>query len=107
MKEMTAQEAHDAWARGEVNIVDVREAHEFETTHVDGMPLVPMSKIADSLDDLPSGKTLVVMCRSGGRSAKVIDFLASQGRDDDLVNLEGGILAWAAAGMPYEGVTPT
>ena len=107
MNEMTAQAAHDAWRRGEVNLVDVREAHEHATTHVAEMPFVPMSELADRIDDLPLGKPLIVMCRSGARSAKVAGILNSQGRDDEAINLEGGILAWAAIGLPYEGDAPS
>ena len=106
MSEMTAQDAHDAWHRGEVNLVDVREAHEHAATHVAEMPFLPMSELAGRIDELPAGRPLVVMCRSGARSAKVADFLNGEGRDDEAINLEGGILAWASAGLPYEGDAP-
>ena len=106
MKEMTAQDAHDAWQRGEVNLVDVREAHEYAATHVADMPFLPMSELAGRVDELPVGRPLVVMCRSGARSAKVAEFLNGEGRDHEAINLSGGIIAWASAGLPYDGDTP-
>ena len=106
MRELSAREAYDAWQRGEVQIVDVREVSEHMATHVPGMPLVPMSEIMDRLDDFPSDRPLVILCRSGNRSATVADFLNAQGDLPEAANLAGGILAWAAEGLPYEGMAP-
>ncbi|MCU0308670.1 MAG: rhodanese-like domain-containing protein [Thermoleophilia bacterium] len=105
-REFTPREAYEAWQRGEVAIIDVREESEHLATHVPGMPLVPMSEILDRLDDIPRGRPLVVMCRSGQRSATVADYLNAQGEFDPAHNLSGGILAWAAGGLPYEGIPP-
>jgi rhodanese-related sulfurtransferase len=46
------------------------------------------------------------MCRSGRRSADVSDYLNELGAYGEVANLEGGILAWAAEGLPYEGEPP-
>lgn len=105
MKAMSAKEAYDAWRAGEVKIVDVREEHEYETTHVPDMPLIPMSELTARLDELPEGR-LVIVCRSGRRSADVTDYLNELGEYGEVANLEGGILAWAADGLPYAGAPP-
>jgi rhodanese-related sulfurtransferase len=54
-----------------------------------------MNTIPDNLDKLPKDKPLVVMCHVGGRSAQVTHWLRAQGYDN-AVNLDGGIVAWAA-----------
>ena len=64
MRQMTPREAHDAWRRGELHIVDVREESEHLATHVPGVPLVPMSQILDRVDEVPHDRPLAIMCRS-------------------------------------------
>ena len=65
-----------------------------------------MSELTDRIDDVPSGGNLAVICRSGGRSAQVADFLTAQGEYGTVANIDGGIIAWAAAGLDYEGDEP-
>ena len=107
MKLYTATEAHDAWKAGDVAIIDVREQNEYDTTHVAGIPLLPMSELVDRLDDIPTDKPLVILCRSGNRSGQVAEYLNATGDFGDVSNLEGGILAWAEQGLDYEGAPPT
>ncbi len=107
MTEYTPSEAYRAWQDGDVAIVDVREQREHDTTRVEGIPLLPMSELQDRLDDLPTDKPLVIFCRSGNRSGQVADFLNSDGSWGEVANLTGGILQWAAEGLPYEGDPPT
>lgn len=106
MKVYSATDAYTAWQAGQVAIVDVREPNEHDATHVPGIPLIPMSGLLDRLDELPSGAPLVIMCRSGNRSGQVADYLNGEGDHGEVANLEGGILAWAAQGLPYEGEPP-
>jgi rhodanese-related sulfurtransferase len=101
----SAADAHALWARGELVIVDVRERDEHEQTSVPGVPLIPMSEFLERMDELPGGP-LAIMCRSGARSAAVAEYLCDHAHRGDVANLEGGILAWAAAGFPYEGDPP-
>jgi rhodanese-related sulfurtransferase len=100
-----AREAYRAWRAGEVAIVDVREEAEHIVTRVPGVPLLPLSELLERVEELPEGP-LVVMCRSGSRSAAVVEYLRDRGGRPDAANLEGGILAWAAEGLPYEGEPP-
>ena len=107
VREYTAQEAYRAWQAGEVTIVDVREEREHAVTRIDGVPLIPMSEFEDRMEELPDGP-LVFICRSGARSGRVADFVNETGdRPDEAANLEGGIIAWAAEGLPYEGEPPS
>lgn len=107
MEIWTAKEAHDAWQAGKAAILDIREQREHDVTRVPGVPLIPMSELVDRLDEVPEQRPLVVICRSGARSARVAEFLAASGDPGEVVaNLEGGIIAWAVEGLPYEGETP-
>jgi rhodanese-related sulfurtransferase len=106
VKIYSPREAYEAWQAGEVTIVDVREQDEYDTTHVPGMQLLPMSEFMDRVDELPDDPPLVLFCRSGNRSGQIADYLNATGEHGEVANLEGGILAWAAMGLPYEGAPP-
>ena len=80
-------------------VVDVREPAEWALGHVPGSVHVPLGALPDRLDDLPDAELLVV-CRSGNRSARAVAWLAHVGYD--ATNLAGGLLAWHAAGLPLE-----
>ena len=73
-------------------LIDVREDYEYETGNINGVH-IPMGDIADSIEKIATDKPVIVQCRSGKRSASVIQFLESKGIKN-LHNLEGGILAW-------------
>jgi adenylyltransferase/sulfurtransferase len=76
-------------------ILDVREPFEYDIARIEGSKLLPLGELASRMDDLPRDKEIVVMCKSGTRSAKATAFLQQQGFQD-VYNLEGGINAWAA-----------
>jgi rhodanese-related sulfurtransferase len=79
-------------------VLDVREQDEWEAGHPPGARHVPMMTIPGRLDELPRDETMVVLCRHGHRSAQVVNYLAGQGFD--VVNMDGGIVEWVAAGRP-------
>lgn len=62
---------------------------------------MPLSRLARSTEDLPKGERIVVGCLSGHRSSVAIGRLQRLGFDH-LVNLDGGIQAWKAAGLPIQ-----
>jgi rhodanese-related sulfurtransferase len=79
-------------------LLDVREDDEWEAGHIEGAVHLPLSELPRRVAEIPDADPLVVVCRSGGRSAQVVGWLAAQGRA--VVNLDGGMHAWAAAGRP-------
>jgi rhodanese-related sulfurtransferase len=81
-------------------LLDVREQDEWEAGHVDGALHIPMGQLIARIDELPEDK-LYVLCRVGGRSAQVVQYLVAQGRE--AVNVDGGMYAWEAAGRPMVG----
>ena len=76
-----------------LTLVDVREPFEFEIARISNAQLIPLGTIPDRVADIPRTQTTVVMCKSGVRSARVIEFLRGQGFEN-LLNLEGGLDAW-------------
>lgn len=77
-------------------LVDVREEYEFVEGHVDGSRLIPLGTLPQHVDDLPKDKDIYLICRSGNRSAKAAEFLATMGFSTR--NVTGGVIAWSAAG---------
>lgn len=73
-------------------VVDVREPHEYEICNLDG-ELLPLGQLPDWSGKLPRDRTLVVHCRTGGRSARAVQALRAAGFERAF-NLRGGILAW-------------
>jgi rhodanese-related sulfurtransferase len=85
----------------EARPLDVREADEWAAGHAPTADHIPMSELTERLADVPKDRDpLYVICRSGGRSARVAGFLIQQGYP--AVNVDGGMQAWAAAGLPME-----
>lgn len=76
-------------------LIDVREEHEAEAANIGG-ELIPMGDVMDQVKRIAKNKPVIVHCRSGARSAAIINALESQFGFDNLYNLKGGILAWAA-----------
>jgi rhodanese-related sulfurtransferase len=79
-------------------VLDVREPEEWNAGHVEGSTLIPMGELSARQGDIPEGTHLVVVCRSGGRSARVVQALVAAGYDAS--NLVGGLEAWTGAGEP-------
>lgn len=80
-------------------VVDVREPDEWSAGHAPGAVHIPMGDIPARLDELPStDESLPVVCRSGGRSGRAVQWLVQQGFD--VVNVDGGMQSWQRAGKP-------
>jgi DMSO/TMAO reductase YedYZ molybdopterin-dependent catalytic subunit/rhodanese-related sulfurtransferase len=79
-------------------LLDVREPDEWRTGHAPDAVLMPMAQVATRRGELVGAERVVVVCRSGGRSAAVTQSLRAWGVD--ACNLAGGMSAWAAAGLP-------
>jgi hydroxyacylglutathione hydrolase len=86
-------------------LVDVREEREYAAGHAPGAVNLPLSRLRKGRESLPEGRDVVVMCRSGHRSAMAARSLGSDARV--ATNLAGGIIAWTAAGEPVLPGVPT
>lgn len=95
MKEKTVEELKQMMDSGvDFQLVDVREPHEFEICNLNGL-LIPMNEVPDNIDKIEKEKPVVIHCRSGARSGRIVDYLETTNGLTNLYNLKGGILAWA------------
>jgi sulfur-carrier protein adenylyltransferase/sulfurtransferase len=77
------------------DLIDVREPGEWAIARIDGARLIPLAQIPSSIRSLDKSRDIVVMCRSGVRSADAIRFMQREGFTR-VKNLAGGILRWSA-----------
>ena len=87
-------------------VLDVREPDEWQAGHIEGALHIPLSELPARAGELAdaepaasaasAGQPLIVVCRSGGRSARAVSWLNQNGYE--ALNLDGGMGAWAAAG---------
>jgi adenylyltransferase/sulfurtransferase len=77
-----------------LRLLDVREPHELQISHIEGATLIPLGQLAARLPELDSAEEMVVFCKSGTRSARALELLLSAGFRK-VKNLQGGINAWA------------
>ncbi len=95
IKEITVKEMKEMRDNNvEFQLIDVREPYEYEAANLNG-ELIPLATIPDNISKIEKEKTVIIHCRSGKRSASAIDFLQKNHGFTNLLNLQGGIIAWA------------
>ncbi len=87
-----------AMAAGGAVLLDVREPREWQAGHAPKARHIPLGQLARRAGELPQGRAVVTVCRSGARSARAAALLARDGRE--VSSLAGGMHAWARAGLP-------
>src|SRR3954454_21609537 len=85
---------------GAIQLVDVREPYEREAGHVAGSRHVPLAELTAAAPTIDPSLPVVFVLRVGGRSSMAAWSFARAGYDAH--NLEGGMVAWASAGLPLE-----
>jgi rhodanese-related sulfurtransferase len=99
--EIDAAEAQQRIQAGAL-LVDVREQNEWDEARIPGAVLKPMSALNDWWQELPSDQTVILQCRTGARSGRIVAALMGQAGLTNVVNLAGGIVAWHEAGYDIE-----
>ena len=97
MRHFSAKQLHEYLQQGLEHpplLLDVREPWEFEICALKGSILVPMGQIQSAIENLDPGRETVVICHHGIRSRRVAAYLEHAGFSD-LINLSGGVDAWA------------
>jgi rhodanese-related sulfurtransferase len=79
------------------DLLDVREIDEWQAGHAPDAVFIPLGEVPSRTDELAADRRIVAICRSGSRSERATRFLRAQGFE--VVNLTGGMRAWAAAGL--------
>lgn len=80
-------------------VLDVREPSEWTAGHIQGATLIPLGELSGRVAEVPADRQVVVVCRSGNRSAQGRDILLGAGLPA-VTSMAGGMSAWTAAGQP-------
>jgi rhodanese-related sulfurtransferase len=97
-KEITVSEAAKLRDQGAF-ILDVRELNEWTQGHIPGATLIPLGELPNRLTEVPKDKTVVVVCRTGHRSAQGRDILLNAGYTT-VTSITGGMTQWQTDGFP-------
>lgn len=81
-----------------VAFINVCTPEEYREKHIEGIESFPLDRLAKDAERLRDKKTIYVHCRSGKRSQRAIEELTHLGIQAELVNVEGGLMAWEGAG---------
>ncbi len=103
LERIDAPEASRRQAEGAL-LLDVREPEEWAAGRAPGVQHLPLGDLPLFARELDRDRPIVCVCRSGARSARAAQYLGELGHA--VANLEGGMQAWAAAGLPLEGDGP-
>jgi adenylyltransferase/sulfurtransferase len=94
--QITAKELKQRLDNGEeLQIIDVREAHELAVAKMPDTIHIPLGQIVSRMSEIDPNKETIVHCKMGGRSAMAIAALKQAGFTGNLTNLAGGITAWS------------
>lgn len=96
----TPQQVSDLLSRGEIQLVDVRTQREHQAGRVGGDRWIELNQLASEAGTLDPSRPVVFYCRSGARSAMATEAFTQAGFDAH--NMVGGLLDWAAAGLPLD-----
>ncbi len=94
MPEITPIELAERLRAGDVDLIDVREPHEWDIAHIPGARLIPLGSFPAAIPSLDGTRDIVVQCRSGARSGRAVRLLQAAGFTR-VRNLAGGILRWS------------
>lgn len=99
--EVTPADAQRRLDAGEVQVVDVREQSEWDTSHIPGdVQHIPIGELQARAGEIDRDKPVVFSCRSGGRSLMAAQAFRAAGFD--AYSLAGGLIDWSAQGLPVE-----
>ena len=95
--DITPVEVQRRLAQGaRLSLLDVRERDEYAEAHIPDSVLIPLGQLSRKLSSIPKDSTIIANCRSGNRSGVAADLLRRAGYST-VLNLRGGIIAWARA----------
>lgn len=100
-RNISASELDELLRKGGVRLLDVRTDAEAAQGRIEQGELLPLHLIPLRISELDRNARTVFYCRSGGRSAQAAAFVVANGFTD-VYNLQGGIMAWANAGLPIK-----
>jgi rhodanese-related sulfurtransferase len=102
--EISVEEAYQKYQQ-DVFFLDVRTQEEWDQFHIPNTTLIPLDQLTTRLNELPQDREIVVVCRSGNRSAQARDVLLQSGFAS-VTSMAGGVTQWSALNYPIEGTRP-
>ena len=102
--EVSVDEAYQKFEQGAF-LLDVRELDEWNDHRIEGTTHIPLGELPSRVSELPKDEEIVVVCRSGNRSAEGRDILKAAGFEQ-VTSMDGGLQEWSAAGYPLFGNRP-
>ncbi len=84
----------------QLQLLDVREQHEFDRAHIDGVTLIPLGQLQQRVGELDPEKPVLCICAGGVRSERAAQFLDASGFKD-VTNMLEGMKGWQARGLPH------
>ncbi|MDR2281318.1 MAG: rhodanese-like domain-containing protein [Gordonia sp. (in: high G+C Gram-positive bacteria)] len=81
-------------------LLDVREDYEWDEAHVRGALHIPLGEVPGRIDEIDLDRELFVVCRTSGRSYRIMEYLLNRGIDGTVVT--GGMVAWIGADKPVD-----
>jgi rhodanese-related sulfurtransferase len=98
--ELSPEQVSELLQRGEIELIDVREPHEWEAGRIAGAKHIELERLAGRSDEIPRDRRVVFQCRLGARSAMATQAFRAAGWD--AYNMDGGIAEWERRGLPLE-----
>lgn len=97
---LEAEENNDS-----IDFINVCTPAEYKEKHIEGVRSVPLGEVEKHIHEFNAKQTIYIHCRSGNRGKQAIEKLVAAGVTAELVNVEGGIMAWDEAGHPTNSLT--
>lgn len=88
-----------------VAFINVCTPQEYREKHIAGVQNIPLTDLSTRIAELRDKRTIYVHCRSGRRSQQALELLQREGLEAELVNVDGGLIGWEAAGLPTASLT--
>src|SRR3990167_6682102 len=103
IKSIDPTAAHEWIEKNEAIVIDVREPHEYQESHIPGAYLIPLGTInKNNLPKAIQGKKIIIHCKFGKRGSTACEKLFSEDSYLDIYNLDGGITEWENARFMVE-----
>jgi rhodanese-related sulfurtransferase len=99
--DIAPQELAELQREGRVQLIDVREPYEWQAGRIPGARHIALGLVAQEAPNIDREAPVVFICRVGGRSTMAANAFRQSGYE--AYSLAGGVLAWEASGLPFEG----
>ena len=100
MENITVKQMQDILtSTPDAQFIDVREVDEYAEVHAVGTTNIPMSEFVERIGEIDTAEDVYVICRSGGRSLRVAEYLEHTGADN-VINVLGGTMEWVEQDLP-------